>query len=334
MTVAVIGAGAVGGTLAAALDRAGRDVVVTARGEHLEAIRRDGLLLTGGWGDHRARVTVLETLDERPDLAIIAVKAQDADRAVAENASALRGTDVLVVQNGLGGAERVAAALPESAVLGGLALYAASFLSPGRVAITTPGPTILGAVDADRDAEGLARVASALGAAMPVTTTTNLVGAQWTKLIVNQVNALPAITGMSVQDVVRVPVLRQVMTASMREAVVVARARGVRFEPMSGLGEGLLTVFSMAPLRWAEILPQQMARRMGSTPNPGSTLQSIRRGQPTEIDHLNGAVVAEGRAVGLPTPVNERLVALVHEVESTGRFVPPARVPREVFRRR
>ncbi|WP_378145791.1 ketopantoate reductase family protein [Cnuibacter sp. UC19_7] len=333
MTIAVIGAGAIGGTVAAALDRAGHDVVVTARGEHLDAIRRDGLLLTGGWGDHRAHLTAQERLDERPDLAIIAVKAQDADRAVADNAEALRGTDVLVIQNGLGGAERVAAALPGSAVLGGLALYAASFLSPGSVAITTPGPTILGAVDHRKDAAVLDRVAATLGSAVPITTTTNLVGAQWTKLIVNQVNALPAITGMSVQDVVRVPVLRQVMTASMREAVVAARARGVRFEPMSGLGEGLLTVFSMAPLRWAEMLPKLMARRMGATPNPGSTLQSIRRGQPTEIDHLNGAVVSEGRVAGLPTPVNERLVALVHEVERTGRFVPPARVPRAVFRR-
>jgi 2-dehydropantoate 2-reductase len=65
-----------------------------------------------------------------------------------------------------------------------------------------------------------------------------------------------------------------------------------------------------------------MKRRMGATPNPGSTLQSIRRGQLTEIDYLNGAVVAEARIAGIEAPVNAALTALVHEVERTGRFVP------------
>ena len=65
---------------------------------------------------------------------------------------------------------------------------------------------------------------------------------------------------------------------------------------------------------------------MGSRPNPGSTLQSIRRGQPTEIDYLNGAVVQRGAALGVPTPVNMELVKLVHEVEQSGEFVPAATV--------
>ena len=65
---------------------------------------------------------------------------------------------------------------------------------------------------------------------------------------------------------------------------------------------------------------------MGSRPNPGSTLQSIRRGQPTEIDYLNGAVVQRGAAVGVPTPVSTELVELVHEVEKSGEFIPTAAV--------
>jgi 2-dehydropantoate 2-reductase len=65
---------------------------------------------------------------------------------------------------------------------------------------------------------------------------------------------------------------------------------------------------------------------MGDVPNPGSTLQSIRRGQLTEIDYLNGAVVAEAAAHGLGAPVNAAIVALVHEVEATGQFLSPADV--------
>jgi 2-dehydropantoate 2-reductase len=74
-----------------------------------------------------------------------------------------------------------------------------------------------------------------------------------------------------------------------------------------------------------------MARRMGATPNPGSTLQSIRRGQATEIDYLNGAVVRAAEGLGRTAPVNAALVALVHEVEASGSFLSPdevtARVP-------
>jgi 2-dehydropantoate 2-reductase len=69
---------------------------------------------------------------------------------------------------------------------------------------------------------------------------------------------------------------------------------------------------------------------MGSVPNPGSTLQSIRRGQLTEIDFLNGAVVQAAAEHGLTTPINSAIVALVHEVERTGSFVSPADVVRRV----
>ena len=63
------------------------------------------------------------------------------------------------------------------------------------------------------------------------------------------------------------------------------------------------------------MLPKLMARRMGSTPNPGSTRQSIRCGPPTEIDHLNGTIVRRGAAHGIPTPVNRLLHALVKLAE-------------------
>ena len=198
-------------------------------------------------------------------------------------------------------------------------MYAASFLSPGEVRVTTPLPTFLGG-----PAPALDEVAAVLGAAMPVEVLADLATAQWTKLIINQVNALPAITGLSVQQTVADDGLRRVLTRSMREAVAVARAGGVRFAAMSGLSDARLRLFSTVPLGVAERLPRLMARRMGAVPNPGSTLQSIRRGQRTEIDFLNGAIV--DRAGDVAVPVNEEIVRMVHEVERTGRFLAPDEV--------
>ena len=92
--------------------------------------------------------------------------------------------------------------------------------------------------------------------------------------------------------------LRLLLTRSIRELVRAAQAGGVRFAPMQGLTDGMLRMLARMPLAIGQLLPQLMKLRMGATPNPGSTLQSIRHGQVTEIDYLNGAVVEAGDACG------------------------------------
>ena len=320
MRIAVLGAGAVGGTLAALLARAGHDVTVTARGENLDAIRRDGLRLEGGFGEYVAKVAAVKTLASAPELAILATKAQDAAAALDASAAALDGVPVLVVQNGLGGLEVAAEHLPSSPILGGLALMATSYVGPGQVFVTGENPLVIGAPDAT-PREVVDRVATVLGSALPVEVTRDIHGAQWTKLLINHVNALPAITGLSVQEVVANQGLLRVMTASMRESVRISRATGVRFGSMQGVPGRVLELIGTVPLAVGAAFPRLLARRMGSVPNPGSTLQSIRRGQKTEIDFLNGAVVAAAEAAGLTAPVNTAIVEMVHEVETSGRFL-------------
>jgi 2-dehydropantoate 2-reductase len=154
----------------------------------------------------------------------------------------------------------------------------------------------------------------------------NFAGAQWTKLVINQVNALPAVTGLSVQEVVANAGLRRIMTASMRENVRIGLATRVHFETLQGLSHRGLRLFAALPLWLGQALPSLMSRRIGKTPNPGSTLQSVRRGQATEIDYLNGAVVRAAQVIGRSAPVNAALVELVHEVEERGSFFAPAEV--------
>jgi 2-dehydropantoate 2-reductase len=322
MRIGVIGAGAIGGAIAALLARDGYEVEVTARGENLRAIRADGIRLTGGWGNFTAVVAASETLTRAPALAIVAVKAQDARAAILANAKLVNGIPVVVVQNGLEGVAGTTSLLPRSDVVGALAMYATSLIEPGHIDITTTGTTYIGGGD-----DLPARYAvSILGEVMPTELTGNFAGAQWTKLLVNQVNALPAITGWSVQEVIGNPALRRILTRSMRENVGIGLAAGVRFAPLQGLTGARLRLFLAAPVPLAESLPKLMARRMGAVPNPGSTLQSIRRGSKTEIDYLNGAVVAAASRLGREAPVNAAIVELVHEVERTGEFLTPEQV--------
>jgi len=332
MRIGVIGVGAVGGVFAGLLAAHGHDVEVAARGAQLDAVQADGLLLDGGWGEHRAHVAAHPTLETRPELAILATKAQDAATALAANATRLDGVPVLVVQNGLGGLDVARHELPNSPVIGALALFAASYLEPGHITVTGPNPVVIGA-GPGCDASQLARVAEIVGAVLPVEVSNDIRGAQWTKLLINHVNALPAITGLSVQEVIADRGLRRVMTASMRETVRVARRIGVRFGRVQGVVGGVLNLIGVLPLALGELFPRLLARRMGTVPNPGSTLQSIRRGQLTEIDYLNGAVVTAAAAHGFTAPVNATIVALVHEVERSGSFLTPSEVVRRVAAR-
>jgi 2-dehydropantoate 2-reductase len=164
-------------------------------------------------------------------------------------------------------------------------------------------------------------VARTLNDALPTELVQNFTGAQWTKLVINQINALPAITGLSAQEVIANGALRRIMTLGMRENVRIGRANRVRFEKLQGLGPRGLRLFALLPLWLGQLLPLLMSARIGKQPNPGSTLQSIRRGQATEIDYLNGSIVRAAESVGRSAPVNARLVELVHEVEASGNFL-------------
>jgi 2-dehydropantoate 2-reductase len=315
--IGIIGAGALGGMFAALFARAGHDVEVTARGAGLAAIQARGITLSGGYGDVHARVAAGERLTLRPDLVLVATKAQDAEAAIAADRELIDGAPVVVVQNGLGGVDTAQRLLPASACYGLLSIIAANYTEPGVVRVTTRATSYLGRGDGPPD-EAAERLARELSAAVPVVAIPGFRGAQWTKLVVNMLNAVPAIVGRSVQEVVGDARLRRVVTASMRECVRVGIARGVRFGSLQGLGDVRLRVFARLPLAIGQVLPWLMVRRMGRVPNLGSTQQSVRRGQPTEIDHLNGAVVREAGLAGRDAPVNRALVALVHEVEAHG----------------
>ncbi len=312
--VAVIGAGAIGGAIAARLDAVGHEVVVTARGANLAAIVADGLLLRGAFGTHTAQVEAVPALERRPDVAILATKATGAVAALEASREALADVPLLVVQNGLGGERAAAHLLGHERVAGGIALMAANSMEPGTVTVTARGDTIVGG------AEG-ARFAALLGQAIPTSETPSIEGAQWTKLLINMVNAIPAIVGRSVQDVIRDPGLRRVLVAAMRETARTGLASGVRFQPLQGLTPLLVHLVAWGPAAVAAQVPLRIKDRLGDVPNLGSTQQSIRRGQPTEVDAINGAVVAAAAALGREAPVNAALVELVHEVERSGRFL-------------
>ena len=329
MRIGIIGAGALGGTFAVLLAQAGHEVVVTARGTQLAAVREGGLRLEGAYGSATARVEAVEVLREPPDLAVLAVKAQDAPAAAAQNAAVLDGVPLLVVQNGVAGPQSLRKTLPSTPTIGAASMIAASFLRPGTVTVTAAGTTVLAPGSASP--AQVRAAADVLGAVVEVQVADDLAGVQWSKLVVNQLNAAPAVTGLSLQEAIASGPLTTAIAAAMRETIRVARAEGVRLAGLPALPPALIRSLDVLPLPLAaRALRRGVLARMGDVPNPGSTLQSIRRGRPTEIDHLSGAVVEAGARTGVPTPVNRRIVELVREVAATGGFLSPADAARRL----
>lgn len=330
MRIAVIGAGAIGGTLAALLDRAGHRVVVVARGENLQAIRRDGIHLTGAWGDHQAQVVAAaERLESTPELALICTKAQDAEAAILANAHHLAGIPVVIVQNGLDGLDTARRLLPDSRCIGAIAVFAADHPAPGHVTVATPGPLYIGDGTAEPSAAAVA-TAQILSSAIPSKAVSNFTGYQWTKLIVNQANSMPAITGGTVQETLGRKDLRRITAASIREAARIGLLHGVHFGRINVLGHPVLRFLASAPVGATGVLLAFLRRRVGRVPVTGSTLQSIRQGHPSEIDHLNGIIVSRAQAIGRKAPINASLTELVHEVEQTGHFFSPTEIIEQV----
>ncbi len=346
MRVGVIGIGALGSVYAYALAAAGHDVQVVARESAASAISANGIRVRLDGEALSAQVEVVERLHE-PELVLLCVKAQDARAALETHAASFGDATLVVIQNGLQGFATAAEFHPAERCVGGISLIAANLAEPGIANIGAPQRTMLGRPgisgsgsgsrsggDGDCPAEAAVQLAtqilneatSKVHSSMQVVEIENFEGMLWSKLLLNVNNALPAVVNLSVQDIGLNPQLARIQAGAMQEAAQVGEALGVNWGTLGFIDSESARGIATDPIETVTELAQRMAAANGDTPNFASTWQSISRGRATEVDFLNGEVVARGKAAGLPTPVNEMLVSAVHEVELTGTFLDPGSV--------
>jgi 2-dehydropantoate 2-reductase len=297
--VAVVGAGAVGGFFGGMLARAGAPVTLVGRRAHVDVWARDGLLLDSAGVETRIPVTASTEIAAAADadLVLFSVKSPDTESTARELARHLRGHPLIVsLQNGVDNVERIrgAAALdPIAAVV----YVASSMPAPGRVRHGGRGDLLIGDLPGRAGPprpDVLARVAAWFEhAAVPCRVSPDIEADLWTKLILNAgLNPISAIAHATYGEAVGIPEGRALIRQAVTECVAVAAASAVRLPP---------TDYVEMVWRFAESVSHVYS----------STAQDLERGKPTEIDALNGFVVRRGAAVGVPTPVNQTLVALV-----------------------
>ena len=318
--IAIIGAGAIGSALGALLSRAGHKVTLIGRSAQVDVIRREGLHLEGALGAFTVPIAAAEALAFRPQLALLTVKTQDVLDAVGANLPFLDGVPLVTFQNGVRSDALVATVVPATQIVSAVVNIHANYLTPGTVTLLYPGPLVVGRPFGPNDAQ-VETIAAMLRDAVPTRLSHNIRGAHWLKLIVNLNNAFPALTNATFQQIYAYPDLRRLAVRVMLEGLRVATRGGIRLESLPDTPAALIQSMRWLPLWLAAVVAASKARRMETQwPLMGSTLQSLQRGRPTEIDYLNGEVVRLGRELGVATPLNASLVEMVHQLERGGRY--------------
>jgi 2-dehydropantoate 2-reductase len=303
--ICIVGCGAVGSLFAANLAQLD-DVDVWAydlAADHVAAINERGLRLSGA-GDVVGQVRATTDSTQLPacDFGIVATKAMHTETAIAAVAPAFESGCVATVQNGVGNEEVIAAYVAR--VIRGTTFPAGRIVEPGHVQWDVKGDTTFGPFEPQpAPADEIERLADACTrGGMPTNAVADARGPQWRKVIFNaSTNPLGALTGLTHGRVCERPTLRRLVTELVDEGKAVAAAQGIELDSDP------------------EELIDHAAKPEVAYDHKASMLQDVEARRQTEIDYLNGGIVRFGRELGVPTPLNEAIVALVRGLEASWR---------------
>ena len=309
--IAVVGAGAVGSYFGALLAHAGHRVTLIGRGPHVQAIRQHGLQLQRAGSVltlHPAAHCELAAA-QSADLVLVCVKSDDTEALAVELATVLAaGALVLSLQNGVRNVATLQRHLHQTVVP--VVVYAATAMpAPGVVQHFGGGELVIGPAEraAGLDETHMRQLRAVVDlfatAAVPVRITDEPMAALWAKLVVNcACNAVSALAQANYGQMAALPAVRELQRTAVVEAVAVAQADGQAVSLQASLA---------AVERIAATMPAQRS----------STAQDLARGRTSEVEHFNGFIVRRGAELGVATPVNQALYALVKlaEAMATGR---------------
>lgn len=295
MKIACVGVGGIGGFLAVRLAAAGEEVVAIARGAHLDAIRRDGLRLKAPGGDTVAgniRATDDPSSAGPADVVVIGVKMWDLESAT-RAALPLVGpaTTIVGFQNGVEKEAIIGRVAGEARVIGGACYISTEIERPGVILQKgTLERFILGELSGPPSPRVCAFEAACANAGIKIETSDEMSRVIWEKFVfISSSAAMTALIRLPVGAIRTNPQSRELLLDALREAVDVARAKGVALSPN----------FAQETLTFIDAQPSSTRASMAV---------DLERGNRLEVEWLSGAIVRMGRELGVPVPVH-RVVA-------------------------
>lgn len=327
MRCAIYGAGSLGTVMGAYLTRNGVDVDLVNRNKaHVEALKKSGARVTGTV-DMTVPVKALlpEEMTGRYDIIFLMTKQLNNRETVTFLKDYLADSGVIVtLQNGIP-EDSVAEIIGADKTIGVTVEWGATMTAPGEVRLTSDPDSLsfhMGRMPGIPEST-LEEVRAVLEKMCPVEIEDNLPGARWSKLLINATfSGLGTVMGGTFGDVTKDPKARDLAASCMKEVIDVGRAAGVTFAPVQG--KNIVSLFYWnGPVKKALaklIMPVAMKKHAAIEP---SMLQDLKKNKPCEIDAINGVVCDWGRRKGVPTPVNGRIVEIVHEIQDGKRKPSP-----------
>jgi 2-dehydropantoate 2-reductase len=318
MRILVWGAGAIGGSMAAHLLRAGHDVsVVDNVPEHVTAINDAGLHITGPIAEFTARMPAFmpSTLTGQWDTIMLATKAHHTEAATRALLPHLADNGcVISVQNGLNelaiadivGAERT---------VGSFVNFGADYMEPGVILHGSRAAVVVGEIDGRITPRVMAIRDAWLDFDDRAIVTPNIWGYLWGKEAYGAMLFATALTNASIADALAMPQYRRVYVALAREVLAVAEARGITPESFDGFDPAAYLPSAEADAAERSLDALVVHNRKSAKTHSGIWRDLAIRKRPTEVDAQLGIVVTLGRESGVPTPLTARLVNLIHDVE-------------------
>ncbi len=297
--IAVMGAGAVGCYFGGMLARSGAPVILIGRPKLVDTVNRDGLFLDSIQFQEKIKVSATADVStaKQADIVLFCVKTPDTETAAKELKPHLSPASmVLSLQNGVDNVEQIQKASGIEA-LPVVVYVAVEMVSPGRVKHTGRGELIIGNTSQRDKVAAIAKLFEQSD--VPCKLSENIATDLWEKMVMNcAYNAASALGQARYGRMVKNRSIRKLMQKTVEEVVAVAKAAGIKL-PEKGL---LDAVFKLGEMMEAAT---------------SSTAQDLARGKRTEIDALNGYIVRRGAELGVPTPVNQTLYALVKLLEES-----------------
>ena len=327
MRCAIYGAGSLGTVMGAYLAREGVQIDLINRNHaHVDALNKSGAHITGTVNmTVPVHALLPEEMTGRYDIIFLMTKQLNNRETVAFLKDYLAADGVIVtLQNGIP-EDGIAEIVGPDHTIGVTVEWGATMDAPGSSRLTSDPASLsfhMGSMPGIPDSK-LEQVKAVLEKMCPVVIENNLPGARWSKLLINATfSGLGTVMGGTFGDVAKDPEARNLAASCMKEVIDVGRAAGVTFAPVQG--KDLVSLFYWSnPVKKALaklIMPVAMKKHAAIEP---SMLQDLRKSKPCEIDAINAVVCEWGRKEGIRTPVNDRIVKLVHEIQNGPRIPGP-----------
>ena len=320
-TITVYGAGAIGGITGARLAQAGHDVLLVDKAaEHVAAMNARGLTIDARAGSVTIPVRAItpDALGAGLGLVLLAVKSQDTPAALEVLAPRLAPDGAIVsLQNGLN-EELIAAAVGERRTVGCLVNWAADWQAPGRILHGGEGALVLGELDGHAS-DRVQRLAKLLDVVAPTRVTDNVLGYTWAKHVYGALLVATALVDAHVYEVVeRSPVVQGMLVALVLEGMAVAERAGIRLEAFDEYDPADYRAAAAGDeAARARAMTSIAAHYRAATKTKTGIWRDLAvRKRKTEVGAMLGATVARARAYGLATPLTERLIAMIEDLEA------------------